>query len=178
MTPTRLFAVRHAPTEAEGICYGQTEVPLTHSHADAAGEMREALSGVSVDGVWASDLPRCREPASLLAASLEVPLRVTEALRELSMGEWEGRAWDDLEREDHARVHRWMSAWQTEAPPGGETLPAFESRVRRWHAELSNEPSVVVAHAGVVRCLEVIRRGRPWSDAMALPVPHLALVRL
>lgn len=140
--------------------------------------MREALGNDSVSCLWTSDLPRCREPASLLARELEVRLEVTSSLREMSMGDWEGRSWADLEREDAERVRHWMASWQTEAPPGGELLEAFEARVRRWHAKLGAEDTVLIAHAGVVRCLQVLRRGLDWSDAMAMEVPHLTLVRL
>ena len=94
------------------------------------------------------------------------------------MGEWEGSRWDDLESEDTVRYRHWMENWESDAPPGGESLVTFEARVRRWHEDLPEGRILLIAHAGVVRALRVLRQGISWSDAMSLPVEHLALTRV
>jgi alpha-ribazole phosphatase len=67
-----------------------------------------------------------------------------------------------------------MRNWRTAAPPQGESTPALEARVRRWLGGLDRDAEhALVAHAGVVRAIDVILRGRDWDDVMATPVPHL-----
>jgi adenosylcobinamide-GDP ribazoletransferase len=135
-----------------------------------------ALKGQPVDLVWSSDLPRCHRPAEILARDLRVPLRVDPALREISMGQWEGRTWDDIARRESGEYQRWMKRWRTDAPPSGETLVAFELRVRNWIDGVRAEgPQLLIAHAGVVRVLRVVLAGLDWDAAMNRPVPHLAL---
>jgi alpha-ribazole phosphatase len=178
-----LFAVRHAPTEADGLCVGQHDVPTTIAHDDAAQRMRLALDasheGVVVGTivrVWSSPLSRCREPAARLARGLGTSHTIDPQLLELAYGVWEGRAWDAVAREDGARMHAWMDAWQTATPPGGESVATLEARVRGWWERLDGM-QVLVAHAGVMRALRVVARGMTWEEAMRTPVPHLEVER-
>ena len=173
-----LIALRHAPTEVDGLCVGRHDVPTELTHDDAAERMRRALDtlpGVEVttiDRVWSSPLSRCREPAARLARALGVSHTIDPRLLELDYGVWEGRAWDTIAREDGARMHAWMDTWQTAAPPGGESVATLEARVRAWWESLDGT-QVLVAHAGVVRALRVVARGLTWAEAMRTPVPHL-----
>ena len=172
-----LHVARHAKAAVEGTCYGRHDVPTELAADDVADRILRQLGADStwaLSAVWSSPAARCREPAAALADRLEVPLRVSEALFEIDFGEWEGRRWDVLERDDGERLARWMADWQHKAPPGGETLGELEERVRRWIRR--DEPSgLLVGHAGVMRALEVIVRGADWSQAMEAAVPHLAL---
>lgn len=172
-----LITIRHAPTVADGLCVGQHDVATELPHDDAAERMRLALDArprerADVDRVWSSTLSRCREPAARLARALGVPHTIDPRLLELDYGIWEGRAWDTIAREDGAHMNAWMNAWQSAAPPGGESVPTLEARVRAWWEERSGTP-VLIAHAGVVRALRVVARGMTWADAMRAPVPHL-----
>ncbi|MCU0672801.1 MAG: histidine phosphatase family protein [Myxococcota bacterium] len=171
-----LITIRHAPTIADGLCVGQYDVATELTHDEAAERMRLALGASrerpDVDRVWSSTRSRCREPAARLARALGVPHTIDPRLLELDYGIWEGRAWDTIAREDGARMHAWMNAWQTTAPPGGESVATLEARVRGWWETLDATP-VLVAHAGVVRALRVVARGLTWAEAMRGPVPHL-----
>ena len=174
-----VLAVRHAPTDAAGRCIGQTDVPTVLSADAAAERVLEALAGsrTEIARVWSSDLQRCAAPAAIVATARGVPHRVEPGLRELAYGEWDGRAWDEIERSDSDRMARWMADWEREKPPGGETVAELEARVRRWEAGLSpNEAVLLLAHAGVVRALRVLRSGTSWGAAMREPVGHLELV--
>jgi alpha-ribazole phosphatase len=158
-----LRVARHAPVTVKGICYGQSDVETELSADDAA----RALGAVSASCVWSSPSRRCAEIAARLGATHRVDAR----LLELSFGDWEGRAWSSLEGD--ALFDAWMRDWKSVAPPGGESVPQLESRVRAWLAELAGEHALV-AHAGVVRALRVILRGQSWDEAMRVEVPHLA----
>ena len=169
-----LHAVRHAKAAVAGTCYGRSDVPTELAADEAAERILRQLGASRVAAVWSSPAARCEEPAAAVARRLEVPLRVSAALFEIDFGEWEGRRWDALEREDGERLARWMADWQGEAPPGGETLAELEERVRGWIRR--DAPSgLLVGHAGVMRALEVIVHGADWSHAMEASVEHLAL---
>ncbi|HEY0136378.1 MAG TPA: histidine phosphatase family protein, partial [Nannocystis sp.] len=69
---------------------------------------------------------------------------------------------------------RWTADWQHVAPPGGETVAQLEARVRGWWSALCREHThLLLAHAGVIRALQVIA-GADWPTAMATPIDHLA----
>lgn len=177
---SRLVCVRHAPTLGAGRCIGRTDIRTTLSHEMAADRMAEALTAwcgsdlLEVGSVWSSSLSRCRIPAERLAEAFGIQARIDRRLLEVDFGSWEGRSWEQLEREDSQRLAAWMENWQTLPPPGGESLDALMERVSSWWADRSDSDGlhVLVAHAGVVRALLVIA-GSTWEAAMARPVPHL-----
>ena len=77
-----LWAVRHAPVDAAGLCYGRSEV-ATRISADAAAARVLALGTWPIAQVWSSPSARCRGPAEQLAAALAAPLTIDERLYEL-----------------------------------------------------------------------------------------------
>lgn len=171
-----LLVARHAPVEAAGICYGRHDVPTCQGADATAGQILEALGvhRTRISEVWSSPAKRCRRPAETLADLLSVPCRSSDDLQELDYGQWEGQPWDVLERDDGTRLKRWMDAWQSEAPPGGESVGDLERRVRRW-LEANETGQLIVAHAGVIRALGVILRGLSWEEAMARKIAFLEI---
>lgn len=171
----RLHAARHAQAAVTGLCYGRSDVPTELGAEEAATRILGQLdSQEPLAAVWCSPARRCHEPAATLATRLELPLRVCADLSEIDFGEWEGRSWDALEREDGARLARWMADWQREAPPGGEALADLEGRVRGW-VRREAPSGLLVGHAGVLRALDVVVRGIGWEQAMAAAVEPLEL---
>ena len=179
MTDFALYTFRHAPAQATGICYGQTDVALRLSHEETARRAIAAVRGTSLEVVWSSDLDRCLGPATRVAEALDVPLCVTSCLREIAMGEWEGRAWSEIATSEPKAYERFMERWTTEAPPGGERLAEFEQRVHAWLSDArQSSTQLLIAHAGVVRALHVILGGDDWMSAMNRSVPNLELQRV
>ncbi|HEY0138799.1 MAG TPA: histidine phosphatase family protein, partial [Nannocystis sp.] len=84
-----LWAIRHAPVQAVGLCYGRSDVETAIGHDTAAARVL-AYGPWSLDRVWSSPSARCHEPAARIAAALAVPLVIDERLYELDFGAWEG----------------------------------------------------------------------------------------
>ncbi|MBW2241937.1 MAG: histidine phosphatase family protein [Deltaproteobacteria bacterium] len=171
-----LLVARHAPVDAAGICYGRHEVATRQRPDASAVEIFEALGErrTQITEVWSSPAKRCRLPAEHLAGLLAVPVHLSDDLQELDYGQWEGQPWDILQRDDSERLKHWMDAWQSEAPPDGESIGALERRVRNWLIA-NGRGRLVVAHAGVIRALYVILRGLSWEESMAREIEHLKI---
>jgi alpha-ribazole phosphatase len=161
--------IRHGRVDANGRCYGRTDLPTIESAEHCA---RKVLNEDVPQEVWASPLMRCSETAVWLAQAWSVPLRVDERLQEASFGEWEGRSWDEIQIRDGKRLSAWMDAWQTTAPPGGESLAELEARVKSVWAEIPSG-ALVVSHSGVIRALRVVLEGQTWEQAIKGEIPHL-----
>lgn len=173
-TPSIVVA-RHAPVTERwrGVCYGAIDVEVTLSHDESARVVIESLEH-EVHRVWSSPLDRCAGPAAAIASRLGAPHRVDASLIELDHGEFEGRAWDEIHATDEAALARWGERWLDEGPPGGESARDVERRVRSWHDGLQRDRTqLLVAHAGVVRALRVVRGVDEWADAIRAPVAHL-----
>jgi alpha-ribazole phosphatase len=121
--------------------------------------------------VITSDLARAVDSAHILAAAWHLSIDVDPRLRELNFGDWEGRAWDALEREDGARLSAWMQDWVHVAPPGGESFEALAVRAIACGTDLS-DGTLVVAHAGSIRALLCHAFDVPLARAFDFTVDH------
>lgn len=142
-----LHLIRHGEPDIRGIFLGTTDRPLSErGRAEAAAK----LSSLPVESVFSSPLLRAFQTAEYLPS--RQPVEVVPEFAEMHFGDWEGRSWDDIEREWPDLAQQKLNYWVAVAPPGGEDWPAFEQRVlRAWHGLLpriqsSPGPVAMVAH--------------------------------
>jgi alpha-ribazole phosphatase len=164
-----VLVVRHAPTLAEGLCVGDSDVPCTMGADEVAAGIRPRLADYDFATVWSSPRLRCLDPARVLAAIMGIPHRVDRRLREIGLGEGQGRPWGAIEASDSVRCQAWLSDWTDQAPPGGETTMDLQRRVLSWWGEPPSGCHLLVAHAGVIRALRVGVQGMTWAQAMREP---------
>ncbi len=160
-----LYLIRHTRPQVEaGLCYGQLEVPLAPSCAEDCAAVAARLA--SVDAVWTSPLARCRTLAEAIAARAGVAAVIDERLRELGFGDWEGRRWQTIGRD---QSECWAADYWNVSPPGGETYRELYERVGLALARILACPArrvAVVTHAGPIRaalarCLQLEPRRYP-----------------
>jgi alpha-ribazole phosphatase len=174
----RVWLVRHAPVTASGVCYGQSDVPTaldSHAAADEIADRWRRAENPHCDELWCSPWERTRSVAEELARRWAVPCRADARLSELCFGEWEGRSYADIERDDAGRFSRWMKAYETAAPPGGEALPELVRRVTSWLEDVGRRNALILAvtHAGVIRVVRTVRDACTYAAALRRPVEHL-----
>ncbi|MBU3670987.1 MAG: hypothetical protein FGM43_00460 [Sinobacteraceae bacterium] len=154
--------IRHTrPAVAPGICYGRSELPLA---ATATEDIQAVLDRLpQIDAVLTSPADRCVRLASAIATAWNAPCTEDARLLELDFGHWEGRAWDDIARED---IDRWGADLWNVAPGNGESLSQLWRRVAAFCSERRLEQIhdaethlVVVAHQGPLRVLHCLGRG-------------------
>ncbi len=177
---THLHLLRHGRVDAgpRRLAYGWTDLPLS-PQGRAESERLERFVAESLHrpaGVISSDLKRCRALAEPLAEALDVPLIVSAQLREQSMGDWEGRAWDDLQAEHDVAVNDYWDDYLNARPPGGESYADLAARVDRWwvaeHGRLEGGRWVLACHIRVIRALACRLLNLPYSDALRFAPAH------
>jgi probable phosphoglycerate mutase len=141
---SKLYLVRHAEPDGAGLLLGRTDPPLSDAgrrHALAA------LAGLQVAVVYSSPLRRAMETARAIAA----PLVVFEELAEISLGEWDGLSWSEIETRYSELARRKLRHWLKVTPPEGEDWRCFEARVRRALDRIrgGDFPAAVVSHVAV-----------------------------
>lgn len=133
---------------------GFTDTPLNETGRQQAHELAERVAGMRVASLWTSDLSRAAETAEIVGRRIGLGPQADARLREGYRGEWEGRRFIDIEREDPAGYAAWRRAGPNFRFPGGESLQEHADRVlaalRDIHstAEL---PALVVCHRGSIR---------------------------
>ncbi|MDQ3066042.1 MAG: histidine phosphatase family protein [Actinomycetota bacterium] len=144
--------MRHAEVsyvDETGRPVGPEQVPLTENGRAQAAAARDALAGVELDLVVASDLPRTAETAGIVAPDHEVE-------RWPELAEWRGGRLDSIPPEELEQAFVGALRVKDESARflGGESLgealdrvhPALERLLaREWHTALA------VLHGGVNR---------------------------
>lgn len=180
-----IYAVRHAPAQVSGVCYGQSDVPVAPPADEAAKTVLASLASLPpadppFGTIITSPTTRAQSLAEAIARELDLPVRVEPRLRELDFGRWEGRTWAALEDEDGAALSAWMKSWEDARVPGGEGAPDLVRRVHDVLRELSESGAayLLVTHAGPIRVLRSLTQSRTLADVWSESVPHLAVERL
>jgi probable phosphoglycerate mutase len=181
-----IYLCRHGQTEwnRERRLQGQTEAdltPLGRLQAAAMADLLHDLIAREPSDDWrivASPLRRARDTAQAIATRLGLTLEFDDRLMELTVGEWEGRLYADVHRENPEAFK--SPEWFFTAP-GGETYEQIMARVTDWLTEQAAEPQrrlIVVSHGIAGRLLRGAYAGLSREDTLAQDVPQDALYRL
>lgn len=156
-----VIVVRHPETADPRVIAGQSDVSLT-PHAIA--ELDAIVASLpAARRIISSDLSRCRILADAIAAKTGLPCTFDPRWREQSFGAWEGKRWDEVDGRDY------LEQWTTATPPGGESIRDVQGRVAAALAE-SGDGTLVVSHAGPIRCALAVTRGMSLAEAFAIEV--------
>ena len=154
----RLWLVRHAqPLIAAGVCYGQLDVA---ADADATADCARKLAGQLPAGlrVVASPLLRCEQLAAvLLGLRPDLTYKTDFRLREMNFGQWEGRAWQQI---DEGELQAWTADFAAHAAGhDGESVATFMARVGSAFDDISGPQTLWITHAGVIRAVHLLAQG-------------------
>lgn len=166
----KLYLVRHGEAEgSEGRAVGHLDLPLSDLGARNIEVLAASWRGPLPSRLFASDLRRATGSARILAQQFGIEPVLDARLREVSFGDWEGRAWDEVYETDRRRYDAWSERWWDLAPPGGESFADLAARVLAWYQDLTDgEDVIVVAHGGSIRALLVELLAIPRERAFDL----------
>lgn len=137
---------------------GVSDSPLTQRGIQESINCANALKDVSIQAIYSSPLMRCVDLANLIAHDRNLPVIITESLKEIDYGEFEGVVRDSWLREikEHREKHDDYS------DVGGEGQIEFEERVKHiMHKIISSSKDydtvVLVGHSEYYkRMLEIL----------------------
>ncbi len=151
--------IRHGESEFNraGIIQGHTNSPLSETGRRQAHATGRWLLEEGICAIYTSPLKRAFETASIIGEHLGlVPVKVDE-LKEIGLGVWEGRAIEDVRREDPKNLRLWFTQPTRAKIPGAEPLEAFQKRVvEALHRIASAHPEgqvALVTHGGVISAI-------------------------
>lgn len=155
----RLLLARHGATanNAQRRYTGQADIPMSAFGERQAAALAARLANEPLDGVVSSDLRRASVMAQQIAVQHNLPLQLDAGLREISMGAWEGRTFEEVHEREPERLRLWHEDPVTYAPPGGETIAQVRDRLVRalahWYAAYPGGTVLWVTHGGVIGIL-------------------------
>ena len=142
---TRIVLVRHGQTawNKEQRFRGQADIPLNaFGLTQAAATGRYVADRWPVDLVYASPLRRTMQTASAVARAQGLTAQPLEGLKDISFGELQGCAVDQVERDHPELLRAWFEVPHTVHFPGGESLKEVRNRI------VTGLNQVVAQHTG------------------------------
>jgi broad specificity phosphatase PhoE len=158
---------------------GFTDTPLNDTGRRQAAELAERVADRGFRSLWASDLSRARETATIVGETIRRWPRLDPRLREANRGRWEGRLFIEIEREDPEGYAAWLRVGEGFRFPGGESLREQSDRVAAALDEIESVgelPALVVCHGGSIRVMLCRSDPRGLDAFHDFEVPNVALV--
>jgi probable phosphoglycerate mutase len=173
MSASFLYLVRHGQIiSVNGKAYiGQTEAPLSETGIEQAWALRTWLKDISFSRVYTSELSRSQRTARIIVGNRSSSVHVTPALNEISLGDWDGYSFKDIEQrfpDEYAARGRDIANWR---PPHGESFADCRARVLPAIREILQKGSdnvLVVGHAGVNRTILCEILGIPMQNLFSI----------
>ena len=152
----RMYLIRHGESvwNAQDRIQGHGDSPLSPRGLEQAMALGRRLREASIRAVYSSPLLRARQTAEAIRETLRAPLVLRSELREIHLGDWEGKTPDEV----NARFDNGYDVWRTRPTaaviPNAEPIEAFRQRainaIEAVARTADAETVAIVTHGGVI----------------------------
>ncbi|WP_078596557.1 histidine phosphatase family protein [Evansella clarkii] len=174
----KLYITRHGETvwNTEKRMQGWGDSELTENGVRNAELLRDRLKDTDFAAIYSSPSKRARLTAELIKGERELPVILEDNLKEIHLGEWEGRTVTEIEKTDPDRFHLFWNAPHFYEPQGGESYEELRNRLTAFlkNAE-GTHPSgnvLIVTHSAVIKMLSAIFKELPLEKLWDPPYIH------
>ena len=178
---TTIDLLRHGACHGGQIFRGHTDSLLS---AEGFEQMSNTIgaSPPAWDCIVSSPLRRCADFAEMLSIQYATDFSVQDNFKEISFGDWDGRASADIEQKQAPALEKFWQDPSAYTPPNGEALLDFHQRViHEWQQLLLHRQGkniLLVCHGGVIRVLLAELLGMPLQNLLRLDIPYASLSRI
>ena len=158
---TEILFIRHGETDynKKNLYYGHLNPDLNETGINQLKNTKKKLEEMNekIDIVFSSDLKRCRQSLELLELDENIEKYFSEELRELNLGDIEGKSYNEIEKEFPHYVYEMKNNWKYFRAEGGESLNDLQKRIvkkiEKIKKDYQNKRILIIAHAGVIQSL-------------------------
>lgn len=156
---TELWLVRHGQTDwnIAGRYQGQVDIPLNETGIEQANQAVAKLVGKTFSAIYSSDLSRAYKTAEIISASIGLPIKIDQRLREIDQGAWEGLNYKEVIARFSPKQELSPEDIITERAPGGESIMQVAERMKLAADDISvnhsGETVLVVSHGLAIATL-------------------------
>ncbi len=175
-----IILARHGETEwnVAEIFRGRIDVGLNETGLKQAERLAEYLSERKIEAVYTSPLQRACKTAAAVARTQHLTAEVSNALNDISFGDWEGLPLAEVTRRFPVPFKQWLKTPHLTKLPGGDSLDDVTNRAMALVIEIIGkyQGSVVfVSHRVVHKVLILALLGLDnshfwniWMDTAAI----------
>lgn len=154
---TRIYLIRHA--EAEGnlyrVAHGHYNSLITDRGYEQIRALEKRFADIHIDAIYSSDLFRTRTTAKAIYVPKGLPLHTDAAFREINLGVWEDRPWQELTIESPEQMsyfNRHLEKWQVEGCENvTQVLSRYLPALHRIARENDGKTIAVFSHGAAMR---------------------------
>jgi broad specificity phosphatase PhoE len=174
----RLYLFRHPELDAshQGRAVGAGAAPLSRRGRAQVLEWAQWIDGVELEGVHCSPQPQCSESAIAIAQPRDLEPIADPRLCDQKMGEWEGKAWEELAKTQGDAVRAFFTDFGEVRAPSGESLGEAVERVLSWWVEIAPKSlgtsRAVVLPGSVLSGFAAALLGFRLSRGVSVSLPH------
>ncbi len=173
---TSIIFVRHGHTKQteQGRLYTDHAAALTDKGLLQAASIANWLAREKPELLFASTADRVLNSADIISKTLSLPIVQIPGLNEQNVGDWEGRSYLEIKKEEPDLYKKWCNDPIRNRAPGGESLLDVFDRVSKDINKIIEENAgkkiVLVTHAGVIRSAIIAAMGMPIDNLWRIVV--------
>jgi probable phosphoglycerate mutase len=155
----KIYITRHGQTKwnVEGRMQGQLNSNLTEKGINQAKWLGESLQDTEIDVIISSSSGRALETAILIRGSRDIEIVKNDNLREIYLGEWEGRIATVIRISDKEQQDNFWKRPHQYEPSSGESYEELRNRVIKELDYIITEFNVntvlIVTHAVTLKMI-------------------------
>jgi len=154
----KIYLLRHCQpelTKGIPICIGKTDIPLSKNGSNQANDLKNYFSNIKVNAFYSSPLIRARETAEIIADQ-KLKVVIKNNYSEFDIGKWDGMSFEEIKEKYPLEYLERGENLENYIVEGGESMAQCRKRSMSElyrTIEESNGNILIVAHAGVNRCI-------------------------
>lgn len=173
-----LHLIRHGQTNwnEERRAQGQSDSRLTELGEQQARELGEKLDAIEFDRIYCSSSLRTRQTAELAFGHKNKDIEYLDSLREIFLGPWEGRLYDEIEVEYGDSFHHFWNEPHKFAVAGAESFYDLQARamgaLNGIVSNNSHQRVAIVSHGALIKSVLAHIEAMPMEDLWRPPLMH------
>lgn len=181
---TSIIFLRHGHTkETEaGKLYTDHSSMLTERGIEQAKRATDWLKQTDANLLLCSPARRVLATAEMLSQELGLAPNIVPNLNEQFVGDWEGRTYLEIKKNEPEMYRDWSADPIRNRPPNGESIKDVYIRVEQDLARIIQENAgkriILVTHAGVIRSALISALGMPIDNFWRLSIPTGSISRV
>ena len=183
---TSIFFVRHGHTAATemGLLYSDPHLELTEKGKEQAESAAHFVAAQKPQLIVRGKAKRVAQSAAPLERLLNLEAHILDGFEEWQVGEWEGRTYLDIKKNDPQQYQEWCHDPINNAPPNGESIAALAGRISHSiegllaNKTISGRKICMVTHSGIIRSALVHALNVPIANFWRFAVPTGSITRI
>lgn len=173
-----LYITRHGETEwnTEKRMQGWLDSNLTENGIKNATSLGERLKETELKAIFSSPSGRTKATTSLIRGERDIPVIYDENLKEIKLGQWEGKTHSSIKELYQTQYESYWNAPHQYTSVGGETFEETRARaiqvLDRIKRDYKSGNILIVTHSVVIKCLYSFFRNTSIETLWDPPYMH------